>query len=238
MSGWCFPRVETWVLNAALNILTDFLIVMLPIPAIMTLQLPIKQKIGVSLIFALGLLCVSPHPLAILGHSIYVALNADVYFHLKSVCIISVLRIPSLLEAGKTKDPTYDNCGIAIWSIVEVNAAIIGACLSTLKPLISRVWPRLLFSIYTNSHSYYGHSDGARRTIANTYGGSTKDGAVAETNLDYSSATDVLGVGDNVALRFMEGKAASVHTQRADDSRSKDTTERSMDGWSRIEETA
>ncbi|PVI00787.1 hypothetical protein DM02DRAFT_466239, partial [Periconia macrospinosa] len=114
--GWCFPRFPMWLLNASLNIFTDVLVITLPIPAILTLQLPRKQKIGVSVIFALA------------------------FF----VCIISILRIPSIFKAGNSKDPTYENISIAIWSIVEVNVAIIGACLSTLKPLFVRLWPHLL----------------------------------------------------------------------------------------------
>ncbi|KAF1968160.1 hypothetical protein BU23DRAFT_424740, partial [Bimuria novae-zelandiae CBS 107.79] len=119
VTGWCFPRLQMWILNAAFNIITDFCIVTLPIPAIMTLQLPRRQKIGVSLIFALG------------------------FF----ICVISILRIPSLLKAGKSTDPTNDNCGIANWSVIEVNAAIVGACLSTLKPLLTRMWPGFLSSV-------------------------------------------------------------------------------------------
>lgn len=56
--GWCFPKAILWFLNAGLNIFTDFLIVILPIPAILALQLPRKQKIGVSLVFTLGFLYV------------------------------------------------------------------------------------------------------------------------------------------------------------------------------------
>lgn len=45
-------------------------------------------------------------------------------------------------------DITYHLATLAIWGSVEVNLAIICACLTTLKPLIARVFPRLLRSTY------------------------------------------------------------------------------------------
>ncbi|KAF2110339.1 hypothetical protein BDV96DRAFT_465101, partial [Lophiotrema nucula] len=133
INGWCFPTAVLWWVNASLNIFTDFLVVTLPIPGIAKLQLPMKQKIGVALVFALG------------------------FF----VCIISIVRLYALKIGIRTHDPTYDNYAIAIWSVVEVNGAIVGACLPTLKPLISRLWPRLLSS----GHSNHPHRSRTREYI-------------------------------------------------------------------------
>lgn len=41
-------------------------------------------------------------------------------------------------------DITWDNVGAATWSSVEVDIAIICACLPTLKPLLKMISPRLL----------------------------------------------------------------------------------------------
>jgi hypothetical protein len=43
-------------------------------------------------------------------------------------------------------DFTYSLATLNIWGAVEVNLAIICACLTTLKPLVARVFPRLLQS--------------------------------------------------------------------------------------------
>jgi len=45
-----------------------------------------------------------------------------------------------------TPDPdlTWRAVSTANWTMVEVHAAIVCACLTTLKPLLSRVFPRLL----------------------------------------------------------------------------------------------
>lgn len=55
------PRVQGWCLgltvqlgNSILHIVTDFIIFSLPIPAIISLQLHWKQKLGVLVIFMFG----------------------------------------------------------------------------------------------------------------------------------------------------------------------------------------
>lgn len=52
----CINDLALW--QAILNIATDILMLMLPIPLLWSLQLPILQKIGVALIFMLGSACV------------------------------------------------------------------------------------------------------------------------------------------------------------------------------------
>lgn len=50
----CIPKEVLWSLNAALQIITDMTIVILPMPLLAKLQLPRKQKIALILVFALG----------------------------------------------------------------------------------------------------------------------------------------------------------------------------------------
>lgn len=72
-----------------------------------------------------------------------------------SVCVVSFLRLNSLYLGSKTTDPTWDFVGVAIWTSIELNTAVICACLPTLKPLASRLFPRLLPS--SRSHTHYQH---------------------------------------------------------------------------------
>lgn len=58
-----------------------------------------------------------------------------------------MLRVVSI-AAIDLADPTYGLATIAKWGSVEVNLAIVCACLTTLKPLIARLFPRLLKSTY------------------------------------------------------------------------------------------
>lgn len=55
----CLPKTPVWFLNAALQIVTDLWIVVLPMPKWAVLHLPRRQKIAVVVVFGLGILCVS-----------------------------------------------------------------------------------------------------------------------------------------------------------------------------------
>lgn len=61
-----------------------------------------------------------------------------------SGCITSVLRLHSIYIVANSDDITWDNVGAATWSSIELNTAIICACLPTLKPVVNIVFPRLL----------------------------------------------------------------------------------------------
>jgi hypothetical protein len=116
-TGTCISRKFLWFFAAALNILTDLIVITLPMPVLSTLGLPRKQKISLMFVFALG----------------------------GFVCIVSILRLRALyIAAYTTKDLTWDNAEAAIWTIIEVSTGIICACLPTIKPLVSRFFPRLL----------------------------------------------------------------------------------------------
>ncbi|AEO70677.1 uncharacterized protein THITE_2122347 [Thermothielavioides terrestris NRRL 8126] len=87
-------------------------------PVLSTLNLPRRQKYALVGVFALG------------------------FF----VCIISGLRLMSLIvvEREQPYDATYTSANMIYWTAVEVNASISCACIMTFKPLIQRLFPRLL----------------------------------------------------------------------------------------------
>ena len=60
VTGHCLNEQAIWFSNAALNILTDIMILSLPMPLLNAMQLPRKQKIFLKMIFALGGLYVYP----------------------------------------------------------------------------------------------------------------------------------------------------------------------------------
>ncbi|KAI9046858.1 hypothetical protein LZ554_008937 [Drepanopeziza brunnea f. sp. 'monogermtubi'] len=108
IAGYCINKEAVWFFNSAMNIFTDIVLIILPMPALSTLQLPPKQKFGLILIFALGGL----------------------------VCVVSVLRLHSLYIASLSNDMTWDNVESSIWSNIEVAVSIICASLPTLRPLL------------------------------------------------------------------------------------------------------
>lgn len=52
----CVSRAVIWYLNAALQIAGDVILVVVPMPQLATLKIPMRQKVCLVFIFALGLL--------------------------------------------------------------------------------------------------------------------------------------------------------------------------------------
>jgi len=93
-AGTCLNKEAVWFANAGLNIAIDIGIVILPMPAVRSLGLPRKQKIGVMLLFALG----------------------------GFVCIASIVRLTTLQVIATSHDITWDNPGAATWSKLHCRA--------------------------------------------------------------------------------------------------------------------
>ena len=54
LDGYCLNFLALWFVNAALNIVTDIAILVIPLRVIIAIQLPKKQKVWLVLVFALG----------------------------------------------------------------------------------------------------------------------------------------------------------------------------------------
>ncbi|KAH8650230.1 hypothetical protein BGZ60DRAFT_534338 [Tricladium varicosporioides] len=219
--GHCLPRSPIWFANAGLNIATDVLILVLPVPVIHTLFLPKRQKIGLYLIFTLGFLY---NPLIRLPFVLYLESSANrSRYH--SVCIISVLRLHSLQIASISIDPTWDNIGVANWSCIELNTAIICPCLTTLKPLISRLFPRLLS---TDSSRKFYHQSGSGVDAENRTRRRRKDGDMSASSRtlkggDLQSDTDILYAEDNFDLENLRGEG-SLPSPKGDETKAHQKT--------------
>jgi hypothetical protein len=72
-------------------------------------------------------------------------------------CIISILRLQSLLVFLQTTDFSYHNPLAAIWSSLEVNIGITCSCLPTLKAMVARWFPRAFGSSYHLRGSEQSH---------------------------------------------------------------------------------
>src|SRR5687767_14207230 len=55
---WCLDTLPVWYFSSAMSLATDLLIFSIPLPSVIKLKLPIKQKVMVVLIFCLGFLSV------------------------------------------------------------------------------------------------------------------------------------------------------------------------------------
>ncbi|KAH7067024.1 hypothetical protein BKA63DRAFT_425415 [Paraphoma chrysanthemicola] len=182
VKGKCLPKGPVWFVNAGINIATDFMIVLVPATLIRQLQLSARQKIGLYMVFMVGLF----------------------------ICIVSILRLHSLYLASITKDPTYENVGVANWSCIELNTAILCACLPTLRPLIVRLFPSLLPSGHGRAN-YYQPSSGntAFRSGNKSYVASNMDRTIKRTIVvDSASETAIVTSTDDFPLTDMDSEDA------------------------------
>ncbi|KAF2005282.1 hypothetical protein P154DRAFT_425083 [Amniculicola lignicola CBS 123094] len=127
--GTCLNQALVWYMNAGVNIVTDFTILLLPMPIIRGLNIPKAQRRALMVIFALGGIA----------------------------CIISIVRLRTLVTIANSEDPTYDNLSAATFSAVEVNIGIVCACLPSMRPLFASMLP-----------TYF--PNGSRYTIVRTGG--------------------------------------------------------------------
>jgi hypothetical protein len=103
---------------AGYNTATDIWICLLPMPLLARLQLDTVRKVGVMLMFALGLF----------------------------VCVTSIVRITALVQSVNTTDPTWGSWDALLWSAIEASTGIICACLPFLKHPLKQMFPRLFSS--------------------------------------------------------------------------------------------
>ena len=92
------------------NVLTDFVILALPIHPLWQLQRPLKEKIEIMTMFLLG----------------------------GFVCLASVYRAIVVHQLSHF-DPCWSDDPVMWWTIIELSTAIISACLPTMRPILSQL---------------------------------------------------------------------------------------------------
>ncbi|KAI4180119.1 MAG: hypothetical protein L6R41_007439 [Letrouitia leprolyta] len=114
------------------NMLTDILILALPIPIVWSLQLDRSKKIGVCGLFLLG----------------------------GFVCIASIVRFIFLEGIDDEMDPTWVNVNAGIWSAVEPSIGVVSACLPIMGPLLRTHVMSFSTSVF-RSRKYSGEASSA-----------------------------------------------------------------------------
>ena len=136
----CIDTSKVWIVMASMNVLTDFLILCLPLPQLWRLQMRRETKLQVMGIFSIGSLLVPQSGLYI--EPFFKSPLAD--FHElppNSATVISIYRIPQLRGLSLSSyDPTWSDVEPALWSVVEVSTAMLGASAITYRPLFNWVF--------------------------------------------------------------------------------------------------
>lgn len=136
-SGKCGNRNVAFVMAGVLNMVTDLMVMALPLPYIWGLQLPLGRKIGLTLVFCLGLLYAQSSNIS------QRSLNRTAlifYVTTYSVSAVSIIRVMSLL--GIDFNDVTSTLPIPLMrSIVEQQLAIVCANLPLLRHVFAAVLP-------------------------------------------------------------------------------------------------
>ncbi|TQV98536.1 integral membrane protein [Cordyceps javanica] len=121
-----------WYANAGFAIATDLLILSLPMQPIWASKLPVNQKRALMLVFALG----------------------------GFVTVTSILRATTLNFSITSPDVTYDIAS-TLWTMIEMNVALICACLPMCRMVLAWMLPGLFGSMTIASTPKNPHSSGS-----------------------------------------------------------------------------
>lgn len=94
----CHNIGSFFLASAALNVVTDFVVYVLPIRVLLTLRIPFRQKVGVIVILSLGLVSV-PQFVPASGRG-----KAHVF--LRRACVASIIRLSQIPPTINTQDRT------------------------------------------------------------------------------------------------------------------------------------
>ncbi|CAJ2507640.1 Uu.00g088260.m01.CDS01 [Anthostomella pinea] len=117
--GHCIDKTMFMFVTSSLNIAFDLLIFAIPVPLIRKLQIAKQQRIALTVVFTIGAVA----------------------------CVASVMRLVSIYRLSTAHDPSTAGVNLGVWSGVESNLSIICACLPTLRPMLTRVFPKLLATV-------------------------------------------------------------------------------------------
>ncbi|OKL58533.1 hypothetical protein UA08_06369 [Talaromyces atroroseus] len=108
--GSCFDQQAFYRYVSPPNILTDVLILVMPLPSVWKLHTRVGQKVALTGVFLLGSLGT----------------------------VASILRMATFFLESATTDPTWASVELGIWTILEGGIVVVAACLPTIWPLVSR----------------------------------------------------------------------------------------------------
>ncbi|KAM0802748.1 hypothetical protein BDR22DRAFT_970990 [Usnea florida] len=160
----CIDENMMYLGQAFSDAITDLIILVMPIPWVWALQLPPKQKVGVSSMFLLGILTIAA------------SVTKLVIFY----------RIAFESNSGD-EDFTYLFTPTVYWPMVESSLGIVGACLPLFRPIISGSFPvrsiRELISFPTMS---FKSSKNPMKDFGSLEDGSTSSSAVSSERSIYA----------------------------------------------------
>ncbi|CAJ2508467.1 Uu.00g134930.m01.CDS01 [Anthostomella pinea] len=133
----CVDRAAVFLSTLVTDLIFDVLILAMPIPLVLRLHLPRKDRLGVLGMFLLGAtqVAASHHPR-----------ERQALTDVSRVVAVSIARLVQLLEVNSQYlffyyDETYYTSPAFFWANIELAIAVVSACLPTLKPVLNFLLP-------------------------------------------------------------------------------------------------
>ncbi|KAL2193798.1 hypothetical protein P885DRAFT_71812 [Corynascus similis CBS 632.67] len=172
IQGTCINQQAIFDASNILNMVTDFMILLLPFWMLRPLRLPLSKTLGIGLILAAG----------------------------GFVCGVSTMRMVTGITGAGNMDITWHYPVNLIWCLVEEYIGLICACLPCLKAFVSRFYPscfvfspdfdkRIAASFPFLSHSSINDSN-THLNGNGGYGGHEKNGTNATASGDGENKND------------------------------------------------
>ncbi|KAF2210498.1 hypothetical protein CERZMDRAFT_86211 [Cercospora zeae-maydis SCOH1-5] len=112
--GTCTQRVHAGIAYGALNAAFDLIVIVLPVPRLLQLNVSIRQKVGICSCFLVGLIA--------------------------TTC--SLIRLTQFNGLYSGRNVTWDYVPVGLWSLIEVYCSMICCCMPSMAGLIQRCWRR------------------------------------------------------------------------------------------------
>ncbi|KAJ5489090.1 hypothetical protein N7539_003980 [Penicillium diatomitis] len=138
--GGCMDLAKFYYGLQIPNIVTDAIILVMPMHIVWSLPISKAQKTGLSIIFILGLLTL----------------------------IFDIIRLVALVDLSKAgNDITYTQVNSSVWTCIEPAVGIVAACLTNMRPLFKlareKVWMRHAGSAANSSQQEIVGENGEKR---------------------------------------------------------------------------
>lgn len=134
-SGECFDQTSFWVAYAVIDMLTDLVIMCLPILLLYKLQLPLSKKVNVCFAFSFRLLAIG-------------------------CTVFRIIELPKLFH--RNSDVTLDSWLPTIATILELFASVFATCVPHLRPFMESIQAGYLSGIAEGSNdARYAYGNGS-----------------------------------------------------------------------------
>ncbi|RAH68304.1 uncharacterized protein BO66DRAFT_377611, partial [Aspergillus aculeatinus CBS 121060] len=130
----CLDAVAFWSATAALYLLTDVWVLVLPVPTILGLQASRRKRLVLTALLSLGAFA----------------------------CIASIARMVYIVRLYRGVDQSWHSVDVSIWSGVELALGIVAASVPSLRPVLDQLAPGVLSSV-GRSRSRESGAAGQRR---------------------------------------------------------------------------